>query len=205
VGTKKDATDPPSGPHSPAGGNNLSGAVKKNETFKQKILHELAVYWIYVAYLTLVFASFTQYRRLILADVGISYTNYGVALIEALIFAKVIMIGDALHLGRGLEHKPLIVPTVLKTVVFTLFVAVFTLIEHAVKGIVKGKGGLEGLMGFFDKGYQEVLAGALVVFAALIPFFALRELARVLGGEGKILALLFRRRDNLHIDESDKG
>jgi hypothetical protein len=50
-----------------------------------------------------------------------------------------------------------------------------------------------------------VLAGALVVFAALIPFFALRELARVLGGEGKILALLFRRRDNLHIDESDKG
>jgi len=178
----------------------MTGAVKKNETFKQKILHELAVYWIYVAYLSLVFASFTQYRRLILADVGITYTNYGVALIEALILAKVIMIGDALHLGRGLEHKPLIVPTAFKTVLFTLFFAAFAIIEHAIKGMVGGKGVMEGLMGIYEKGYQEVLAGALVVFAAFIPFFALRELARVLGGEGRVLALLFRGGDDSRME-----
>ena len=97
-------------------------------------------YWINVCYLTLVFAAFTQYRRFLLAAHDITYTNYWVAVIEALILAKVIMIGDVLRLGRGLEQKPLIYPTLYKTVVFTLFVGVFTLVEHAIKGLWTGKG-----------------------------------------------------------------
>jgi hypothetical protein len=31
---------------------------------------------------------------------------------------------------------------------------------------------------------------------AFIPFFALRELGRMLGGEGKILELIFKSKDN---------
>ena len=162
---------------------------------KKKLLHEMKVYWVFVGYLSLVFAAFTQYRRLILADVGITYTEYGVALIEAFIFAKVIMIGDVLHLGRGLEHRPLIFPTLLKTAIFTLFVGIFVFIEHAIKGLIKGKGAVEGVMEFLGKGPYEVPAGGLVIFAAFIPFFALREVGRALGGEGKLLALLFMKRD----------
>jgi len=167
-----------------------------NRNLKAKILQGMTKYWVYVVYLTLVFAAFTQYRRLILADVGIIYTDYWVALIKALILAKVIMVGDALRLGRGLDEKPLVVPTLLKTVVFTLLVSTFTFIEHAVRGLWKGTGFLQGLMDFLDKGYQEVLANALVVFVAFIPFFALRELGRVLGGEDRLLALFFNRRDD---------
>ena len=47
-----------------------------------------------------------QYRRLVLAAHDITYTNYWVALIEALILAKVVMIGDVLRLGRGLDINP---------------------------------------------------------------------------------------------------
>ena len=67
------------------------------------------------------FAAFTQYRRFILAAYDITYTNYGFTVIKALILAKVIMIGAVLRLGRGLEQKPLIYPTLYKTAVFTLF------------------------------------------------------------------------------------
>ena len=59
-------------------------------------------------------------------------------MIEALILAKVVMIGDVLRLGRRLEHKPLIYSTLLKTVVFTIFVAAFTLLEHVIQG--RGRG-----------------------------------------------------------------
>ena len=173
----------------------MSRPDENKGNLKKKLLHEVKVYWVYVGYLTLVFGAFTQYRRLILADVGITYTEYGVALIEAFIFAKVIMIGDVLRLGRGLERKPLIFPTLLKTAIFTLFVGLFVFIEHAVKGLVKGKGAVEGVMAFLGKGSYEVLAGGLVIFAAFIPFFALREVSRELGGEGKLLALFFMRRD----------
>ncbi len=173
----------------------MNSPDKNKGNLKKKLLHEVNVYFVYVVYLALVFAAFTQYRRLILADVGISYTNYGVAVIEALILAKVIMIGDVLHLGRRFEHRPLIFPILLNTAIFTLFVGVFTLIEHAIKGLFKGKGAVEGVMEFLGKGSYEILAGCLVIFVAFIPFFALRELGRVLGGEGKILDLFFKSRD----------
>ena len=153
----------------------------------------MAEYWIIVCYLYLVFAAFTWYRRFLLAAYDITYTDYGVALIEALILAKVIMIGDVLRLGRGLEQKPLIYPALYKTVVFSLFVGVFTLIEHAIKGLWQGKGLTGGLVDFFGKGSHELLAGCLIIFVALIPFFAVKELARVLG-EDKIRTLFFRRR-----------
>ena len=161
--------------------------------WKKKIFHEMVEYWINVIYLTLVFAAFTQYRRFLLAAHDITYTNYWIALIEALILAKVIMIGDVIRLGRGLEHKPLIYPTLYKTVVFSFFVGIFTLIEQVIKGLWNGKGLTGGLVDFFAKGPYELLAGSLIIFVALIPFFGVKELGRVLGEE-KIRALFFRGR-----------
>src|SRR5512139_3424948 len=167
-----------------------SSLDKKKKSLKEKIFHEMAEYWIIVGYLTLVFAAFTWYRRFVLAAHDITYTNYWVPAIEALILAKVVMIGDVLHLGRRLEDKPLICSTLLKTVVFSVFVGAFTLVEHVIKSLWMGKGLTEGLIEFFGKGTHELLAGGLVTFVAFIPFFAFRELRRVFG-EGKIWALFF--------------
>ena len=174
----------------------MSSPDKKKGKIKEKLVHEMIEYWINVIYLMLIFAAFTQYRRLVLAAHDITYTNYGVAVIEALILAKVIMIGGVFRLGRGLEQKPLIYPTLYKTVVFTLFVGVFTLIENMIKGLWQGQGqGLTGdLVEFLGKVPYEFLANSLVVFVAFIPFFGVKELGRVLGQE-KIQALFFRRRD----------
>ena len=166
---------------------------KNNVHLKIWIFHEVSEYWMNVCYLALVFATFTQYRRLILASHDITYTNYWVALIEALILAKVIMIGSVFRLGRGLEGKPLIYPTLYKTVVFTLFVGLFALGEHAVKVLWQGEGLTAGLAHFFGRGPHELLANSLVVFVAFVPYFGVKELGRILG-EDKIRALFFRKR-----------
>jgi hypothetical protein len=55
--------------------------------------------------------------------------------VQALVLGKVIMIGRVFRFGRGLEDKPLIYPTLYKTVVFAVFVAVFKIVEHGIKGI----------------------------------------------------------------------
>jgi hypothetical protein len=182
----------------------MNSTEKKKRTLKEKIFHEMAEYWINVCYLTLVFAAFTQYRRFVLAAHNITYTNYWVAVIEALILAKVIMIGDVVRLGRRLEHKRLIYSTLLKTVVFSLFVGAFTIIEHMIKGLWKGEGLTGGIIELFRKGNHELLAGCLIVLVAFIPFFAFRELARVLG-DGKIWALFFRRRADQEFYRSGSG
>lgn len=166
---------------------------QKTRTWKERIFKELVEYWISVIHLSLVFAAFTQYRRFVLAAHDIIYTNYWVALIEALILAKVIMIGSVARLGRGLEDKPLIYPTLYKAVVFSLFVIAFAVVEHAVKGLWTGKGLTGGVVELYGEGLDELLAGSLVIFVALIPFFGVKELGRVLGEE-KIRALFFRSR-----------
>jgi hypothetical protein len=170
----------------------MSGSDKKKRTWKDKLIHEMVEYWMIVIYLTIVFAAFTQYRRFLLAAHDIAYTNYGVAVIKAFVLGKVVMIGEVARLGRGLERKPLIYPTLYKTVVFTLFLAAFTLVEHMVKGLWHGKGLTGGLIDFFVDGPHEFIGNSLVVFVALIPFVGLRELGRVLGRD-KLQDLFFRR------------
>ncbi len=165
---------------------------KKKGGWKQKLVHEMTEYWTNVIYLALFFGVFTSYRRLILADYQISYGDYGISLIKALVLAKVIMLGDVLRLGRRLEDKPLIFPTLYKTVVFTLWVMLFSVVESTIREFLHGKGLAGGLDELISKGRYELLAGCLVVFFAFIPFFAFRELERVLG-EGRIRDLFFRR------------
>jgi hypothetical protein len=172
----------------------MSSAEQKKGNLKNKVIHELVEYWINVCYLTLVFAAFTIYRRFILAAHDITYTNYGFAVIEALILAKVIMIGDVVRLGRGLEQKPLIFPTLYKTLVFTLFVAIFTIAENVIVGFWKGEGLPVSFVDFFGKGHYEVLANSIIVFVSFFPFFGVKELGRVLG-QDKIQALFFKKRD----------
>lgn len=81
---------------------------------RQKILNGLKTYWVNVLYITLFFSIFTNYRRLMLAHYQITYKDYGISVVKALVLAKVIMVAEHLRLGRGFENKPLIVPTLYK-------------------------------------------------------------------------------------------
>jgi len=165
---------------------------KKNRAgWKQKLFHEMVEYWINFVYLVVFFGVMIIYRRLILAQYLISYLHYGVAVIEAAVLAKIILIGDVMRLGRKYEDKPLIVPTFYKTIIFSFFVIGFKIIEHLLRGLLQGKGLVGGFQDLISKGWDEVLAYALVVFFAFIPFFAFKELGRVLGEE-KIRTLFFR-------------
>jgi hypothetical protein len=171
----------------------MNSPENKKGNWKQKLFHELVEYWINFAYLALVFAAITQYRRFLLASYDITYTNYWFAVIKALILAKVIMIGAVLRLGRGFEPKPLIYPTLYKTAIFTLFVGIFHVLENAIKVLWKGTGLTGDFVQLLGNNPDEFLANALVVFVAFIPFFGVKELGRVLGEE-KIRNLFFRRR-----------
>ncbi len=167
--------------------------VQEKAGWKQKLIHEMTEYWINFIYLALFFGVFTTYRRLILTEYQIGYEEYGIALIKALVLAKVVMLGDILKLGRRLEDGPLIFPTLYKAVVFTLWVMLFSVIEATAGGLLHGKGLTGGFAELTDKGWHELLARCLVVFAAFIPFFAFRELERALG-EGTIRDSFMKRK-----------
>jgi len=171
----------------------MNDMPKAQAGWKQKFVSELIDYWIVVVYLACFFGVFTWQRRFILAEYQISYRHYWVSVLEALVLAKVILIGDMVRLGRRFDEKPLMVPTLYKAVVFSLWVGVFSVLEHTIGGLLRGQGLAGGVEELRSTGKYELLARCLITFVAFIPFFAFKELGRVLG-EDKIRALFFRGR-----------
>lgn len=166
--------------------------MNTNSTIKQKISHELKEFVIIFLYLALVIGAFNIYRWLLMAEYHVGYFVYGYGLVEALILAKVILIGKSLGIGEGFSNKPLIFPTLYKTMLFALCVLVFSILEHLITGFLHRQN-LAGIFQEVVSSRYETIARILMMFVAFIPFFAFGEAMRVLG-EVKIFDLFFRSR-----------
>ncbi|MGN6733796.1 MAG: hypothetical protein ACTHMB_17785 [Candidatus Binatia bacterium] len=171
----------------------MNDTHKKSADVKRAIVHELIEYWINFGYLAFFLVAFTWYRRLILAEYQVRYTNYWFPLIEAAVLAKVIMIGDLLRLGQRMENKPLIVSAFFRTVMFSVWVGIFSVLEETVLGLLHGKGLANGVEEIASRGWYELVSRCVVIFVAFIPFFSFRELERVMGAE-KLRTLFWRQR-----------
>jgi hypothetical protein len=165
----------------------------RKRSLKEKAAEEFKMFWAIAIYLALMFAAFTWYRRFILSDSGISYFHYGSAIVGGLILAKIILIGQALGLGRQFEHLPLIIPVVIKALAYAVFAGLFFMLEHLVEGLVHGESWVQIQHGVIRAGQNEVLAKTIMVIVAFIPFFAFWETERVLG-EGRLSFLFFHHR-----------
>ena len=69
-------------------------------------------------YLALFFCALATYSMLLLKEFNVSYFTYGFALINALVIAKVILIGEYTHLGKKHEAKPLLQVAVYKALCY---------------------------------------------------------------------------------------
>ncbi|HLM84341.1 MAG TPA: hypothetical protein VK254_04015 [Candidatus Bathyarchaeia archaeon] len=152
--------------------------------WKTRFAKEITEYLINVIYLAIFFGVFAWYRRFVLAEYQIDYFDYGASLVEALVLAKVVMIGDIMRLGRRLKCKPLLLTTLYKSLVFAIFVAIFTIVEYALRGIFSGK----GFAAAIAENRNDLISRNILIFFAFIPFFAFKELERILG-EKKIKQL----------------
>lgn len=166
----------------------------ETKSLKERAIEEFKAYWVITVYLWLFLGSFTIYRRLILAETGVPYLHYGVALIEAMIIAKVVLIGRIFGFTRRFDHMPLIVPVLYKSLMFALLVMAFGLLEKTVEGLIHREGVLAGLQKVAEVGRYEIGARTVMLTVALVPFFAFSELGRVMG-LSRLGAMFFARRD----------
>jgi hypothetical protein len=166
----------------------MSDNEKAKVSLTQRVKRELIEFWVIAAYLAFFFCALVAYTMLLLKkyDVSNDAMNFGFAIVNALVIGKVILIGEMLHLGRGYEKRPLWQSVLLKSVVFSVLVLVFHVVEEMVKRIIHGQP--RGTV-WHHLHIEDMVARALVVFCAFIPLFAFRELRRVLGEE-KLYALV---------------
>lgn len=167
-----------------------SATVQPKAGIRERFIHEMKRYLVMVIFLFFFFGAFTVYRRLLLASYEIDYTDYGWALIKALVLGKVILIGELLHVGQRFEERPLIVSTAWKTLMFGLLILAFGVLERLVGAWIHHRPLAEEFSLTGPDGY-ELLARIPLQLVALIPLFAFRELERVLGEE-RLEALFLR-------------
>ena len=171
--------------------NTVEGGEKKS--LEERAVSELEEYAVITAYLWLLFALFGLHKQLVEGH-GISVWQQGFAIVNALVFGKVILIAQALEVGRGLERRTLIWVVLGKALMFAILLVVFHIAEEAIRTWFRR----EPLSAAFaDSGgtLPGLLTYAGIFFVSLIPFFAFQEAARVLGGDA-LYGLFFRPRVN---------
>jgi hypothetical protein len=174
-----------------------------NTKLKNTIYKEFIRYWIYVGFLTLFFFTFSIYRRLILREYAIDYYSFGFNIFESLILAKIILLGQTLHLGEKYSNKPLIIPTLYKTFIFTLFVLAFTIMETFVMGFLHDQSASTTFQKFLTTGIDEIQARIVIMLFFFSFFFAFLELDRILGGN-KLFNFFFKQKD-ASLKKKDEG
>jgi len=159
-------------------------------SLKDRLAHEMRSYLSTAAFLAIFFVSLATYRKLVLAEYHVGYFQYGYALVEAMILAKIILVGEAMHVGERFVDRPLLVSIVWKTLIFSAFTVVFMTIEHVISALLHHRPPLEELSLAGAQG-DEKLARLQLMLVSFLPYFAFRELGRVIGEE-RMHEILFR-------------
>lgn len=164
-------------------------------TFKHRFLHEIVLFLITSALLFVFFCSLSLYRNLVVGNHSITALQYGYIGMESLILAKMLRIGKSLKLGEKFLDKPLIIPTLYKTIVFCLFLVCFAILEHFVIGLVTGKPLALLYQTFATKGLVEIMGKVPLFLTISLPIFALLETGRSMGRE-RLWALFFSGKES---------
>jgi hypothetical protein len=171
--------------------NNRAGG-NRGHGLKERAIHEVMQFLIMFLYLFVLLGVFAIDRSIVLEQHNLSFAAYGFAFVNALVLAKVMLVAEDLHLGRRFEDSPLIYPVLCKSLLFALVLVSFHIVENVITGWWHGKAVLESIFGIGGGGIKGILSVGVIMFVVLIPFFAFREINRVLGSAA-LRTLLFER------------
>ncbi len=146
-----------------------------------RLLKELKSFLIMFSYLWLVFSVFLVHEWSVLASHQIGFRFYGLAVVNALVLSKIMLIAEGMHFARRFEDRPLIYPIAYKAFAFTVLLMVAYIIEEIAVGMFHGKTAAESFPEIGGGGIVGVLTVGAIMCIALVPFFSFREIARVVG------------------------
>lgn len=144
------------------------------------------------AYLFLLMSAMDIYKASILGQPVVVGFRLGYNGLEALLFAKVVLIGDLLDLGERFRGYPAIVPTIAKSITFSLFVAAFSVLEVVIEHLFHHSGLSAALDAVAQMNWWAMGLHVGMMFFFFIPLFATWELARVYGIEN-FIDMFFKR------------
>ena len=143
-------------------------------------------------YLSVVFGLLVLHEWVVLTSEHLSYRFYGFALINALVLAKIMLLAEGLHFAERLQERPLVFSIAYKALAFTVLLMGTYVIEEMAVGMWHGSSAAQAIPKIGGGSIGEIAAVTTIMFFALIPYFAFRELRRAYG-DAEFNALMFTR------------
>jgi uncharacterized membrane protein len=166
----------------------------KGEALKQRAYRELKEFLMLALYLWLFLGMFILFKSIVLAENRIDFAAHGVALVNALVLAKFMLIVRAFHPAKRAENMPLIYPTLLKSAIFAVALMILKVLEDAIVGYFHRKSFTQSIADLGGGSWKAIVIFTAILFLVLTPLTAFGELQRVLG-EGRLNDLFLRPRD----------
>ncbi len=156
-------------------------SLNKEPGKKERLKEELIKYGLISGYLYVCFSVLIVYKIAILKGEGITLVPYGVAIVQALVLGKFILIGDALSVGTLDAKNPLLHRIAWKTVAMIILLVVFKAIEEIIVGLFHHVSLAKVWADFAEKSPIETLAPIAMMGLVIAPLIAVAEIARVVG------------------------
>ncbi|MGH8120732.1 MAG: hypothetical protein ACRESK_08975 [Gammaproteobacteria bacterium] len=99
--------------------------------FRQKLRNEIRAVALTVLFFGIWFGVMLVIKQLTLAEYQIEFHRFSLALVGALVVAKVVLVMEHVSLGAWIRNLPALFDVVLRTVLYTLGVLVVLLLEKA--------------------------------------------------------------------------
>ena len=141
-------------------------------------------------YLWVVFGMLAVHELIVLSQHQINYRFHGLAIVNALVFAKVLLVAEDLHLGRRFDDRPLVYSILVKSLLFGVTLICFHVAEHVLIGMWDGRPIAQSITEVGVNKLAGIASLGIISTVALVPFFILREISRVIGRD-KFWSLFF--------------
>jgi len=161
----------------------------------KRAIDELKEFLVIAAYLYVCFTALAYLKAAILQAHGVSFAPFGIAAIKALICAKFMSVGHAIHLGERHKKEALIWPTLRRSFAFLVLLLVLNVLEEVILGYIHHRAVADSIAAVGGGTMHQLIAASIVVLLILIPFFAFRSLSEVVG-ERNLLRLFFEPRQS---------
>jgi hypothetical protein len=155
----------------------------KSKSLKSKIVHEFREMLLISAFFGLFFFSFASYKMYLLDQFRSAQFVYVTALINTLVLAKVILLGDFIRMGKRMDHRPLIFSAIYKAAFLAVLTAGFHWVVELVKEIIHSHSFVDAWAETLQRTSWALFGLMVICFCLFIPFFCLWEVRRVMGEE----------------------
>lgn len=184
-----------SAPEPSSGKSDASPAEAKKKTWKAHLIHEVIQVGAVILYLFCCFAILQTFKcATLLARCSENdfLAGYATAALSALLLGKFVFMLEKLRVMQRFKHKPLMIPILYKTVLFTIVV---NLLLHAEDRMMHRSAPTVHEMADPVKFWLCFCAHQLALLVVFFIFFCIRELGYVLGEE-RMFKVFFVDRDS---------